>query len=100
MLVMKGQPAPHKMPWNINFLNAAFTHKFRLINYPQTLAVAGLIIGSTFEMRKITVKMFDEFMPALERANVVTETEEEEDEAEENDEKIMKIVSWNARAHR
>ncbi|KAJ7104766.1 hypothetical protein C8R44DRAFT_887206 [Mycena epipterygia] len=96
MLVMKGQPAPHKMPWNINFLNAAFTHKFRLINYPQTLAVAGLIIGSTFEMRKITVKMFDEFMPALERANVVTETEEEEDEAEENDEKIMKIVSWNA----
>ncbi|KAJ7142574.1 hypothetical protein C8R44DRAFT_865902 [Mycena epipterygia] len=66
-----------------------------LIN-SHTLAVAGLIIGSTFEMRKITVKMFDEFMPALERANVAVATEEEEDEAEENDEKIMAIVSWNA----
>ncbi|KAJ7094083.1 hypothetical protein C8R44DRAFT_749606 [Mycena epipterygia] len=101
LFVLNNQPAPSKMPWNINFLNAAFTHKFRLINYPNTLAGIELVgtIGGKFDIKKFTVKMFKDFMPALERANTAYlpgAATASEGEVDEDGEKIMAIVPWHA----
>ncbi|KAJ7099221.1 hypothetical protein C8R44DRAFT_747902 [Mycena epipterygia] len=80
---------PTTMAWNEKFLDLAFVNKFRLINYANALEQTGQIIGGAFELKKIKVHTFQEFMPALERANTVADEEHD-------DEGVMMIVPWSA----
>ncbi|KAJ7107455.1 hypothetical protein C8R44DRAFT_885468 [Mycena epipterygia] len=80
---------PATMAWNEKFLELAFVNKFRLINYANVLEQMWQIIGGAFELKKIKVHTFQEFMPALERANTVMDEEHD-------DEGVMMIVPWSA----
>jgi hypothetical protein len=83
--------ASFKMTWNQKFVDLAWQYKFRIVNYPSALEDAGQIIGSSFDVRKITVKQYNEFLPAMEK---LSKPRSRDDEDEEDDD-VMAIVPWN-----
>jgi hypothetical protein len=85
-----------KMTWNRKFLDLAWEHKFRIINYPTALEDISQIIGSnSFDLKKIGLTQYKEFMPAMEKANMPRPEEGEQDEQDEQDEDAMQIVRWD-----
>ncbi|KAJ7912885.1 hypothetical protein B0H13DRAFT_1874461 [Mycena leptocephala] len=62
-------PTKFQMKWNAKFLDVAFENKCRIRNYPAALEDQGHIIGKKFDVKKIRVETFKEFMPALMKAN-------------------------------
>ncbi|KAJ7476799.1 hypothetical protein FB451DRAFT_1397033 [Mycena latifolia] len=77
-------PAKTKMVWGPKFLDLAFTNQFKIINYPTILEGCSWIIGGSFELKKIGLAQYKEFMPALEKTS----------QSRDGDEG-MQIVPWD-----
>lgn len=92
--VAADQRAAFKMTWASRFLDLAWKYQFRIINYPAALRDANQIIGSSsFDLKKIGVAQFQEFVPALTKANRIhTGDDDDDDDSEGGD--AMAMVSW------
>lgn len=75
--------ANFKMTWNQKFVDLAWQYKFRIVNYPSALEDAGQIIGSSFDVRKLTVKQYNDFLPAMEKLSR-PRSHDDKDEDEDN----------------
>jgi hypothetical protein len=78
------------MKWNTKFLDVTFENKCRIWNYPAELEDEGHIIGKRFNVKKIRVKMFKEFMLVLVKAN---RQRNDNDADDDNDTTVMEIVA-------
>lgn len=87
-----------KMQWGAKFLDAAFEHQFRLVNYPTVLEDLDQIIGLRFDIKKISTSQYKTFLPAMQAANRCRPTEDEEDD-DEDIEVALAIVSWSEGMH-
>ncbi|KAJ7082512.1 hypothetical protein C8R44DRAFT_753773 [Mycena epipterygia] len=77
------------MVWNEKFLDLAFRGKFRIINYPVVLENIGQVIGAEqFNTKAPSVKEYNSFMPALERAAKKGTDDDPEGEP------VIRIVPW------
>lgn len=86
-----------KMQWGKKFLDAAWEHKFRIVNYPSVLEDKGQIIGDTFDLKKISTSQYKTFLPAMELVNG-RKGRKVADDAEDDDDDVvvaMAIVSWD-----
>ncbi|KAJ7084083.1 hypothetical protein C8R44DRAFT_753203 [Mycena epipterygia] len=88
-----------KMQWGPKFLDAAWEHKFRIINYPSALEDSEQIIGGKFEVKRISTTQYKTFLPPMQQANKrkagnAADDAEEEDQEEDDSEGAMAIVSW------
>ncbi|KAJ6464650.1 hypothetical protein C8R47DRAFT_1237447 [Mycena vitilis] len=80
----------YQMKWTTKFADVAFENQVRLINYPAALKDAGQLIGTAgFNLKDITVPIFDTFMPDLLTANRIRDPEDME-----LDNEVMEIVRW------
>ncbi|KAJ7068955.1 hypothetical protein B0H15DRAFT_958035 [Mycena belliarum] len=84
-----------RMQWGPKFLDLAFEHQFKIVNYPPTLEDLHLMIGEAFDMRKIGTAQFQEFLPAMEKANCLQTTRKNADDDDVDADNAMAIVSWD-----
>ncbi|KAJ7462891.1 hypothetical protein FB451DRAFT_1404069 [Mycena latifolia] len=83
-------PTKTKMVWGPKFLDWAFANQFKIDNYPTILENCGWIIGGSFELKKIGLAQYKEFMPALEKTS-----QSRDDNNNDNGDKGMQIVPWD-----
>ncbi|KAJ7127421.1 hypothetical protein C8R43DRAFT_1134682 [Mycena crocata] len=84
MSTEKAKSVKHAMQWGDKFLDTAWQNKLRLVNWPKVLAKDGKIIGGgKFSAKKLQMKHFDQFLPAMVSA-----------ERGEDVEGVMAIVPW------
>ncbi|KAJ7073348.1 hypothetical protein B0H15DRAFT_957259 [Mycena belliarum] len=84
-----------RMQWGPKFLDLAFEHQFKIVNYPPTLEDLHLMIGEAFDMRKIGTAQFQEFLPAMEKVNCLQTTRKNADDDDVDADDAMAIVSWD-----
>ncbi|KAJ7090718.1 hypothetical protein C8R44DRAFT_891884 [Mycena epipterygia] len=87
-----------KMQWGPKFLDLAWEHQFRIINYPSVLEDCKQIIGDRFDVKKVSAHDYKMFLPPMQQANkrkVGNAADAEEDNEEEDNSNVaMAIVSW------
>ncbi|KAJ7713199.1 hypothetical protein DFH07DRAFT_974801 [Mycena maculata] len=91
-VVPKDHAEKYKMQWGEKFLDLAWEHKFRIINYPAALQDKNQIIGKNFNLKKLNVDDYAKFLPAMQRA-ISRQALEGEEESDEDD--AMAIVAWD-----